>query len=41
VKPQVVIEVAFTEWTEKGNLRHAAFAGIRDDTVAREVGRDT
>ncbi len=40
VKPQVVIEVAFTEWTAGGNLRHAAFARIRDDKAAREVGRD-
>ena len=39
VKPQVVIEVAFTEWTAGGNLRHAAFAGIRDDKAARAVGR--
>jgi DNA ligase D-like protein (predicted ligase) len=31
VKPSVVIEVAFTEWTAGGNLRHAAFAGIRED----------
>jgi bifunctional non-homologous end joining protein LigD len=40
VKPQVVIEVAFTEWTAGGNLRHAAFAGIREDKVARDVSRN-
>ena len=39
VKPRVVIEVAFTEWTPAGNLRHAAFVGIRDDKPARAVGR--
>ena len=39
LKPQVVIEVAFTEWTAGGHLRHAAFTGIRDDKAAPEVGR--
>ena len=39
VKPRVVIEVAFTEWTPAGNLRHAAFVGIRADKPARAVGR--
>jgi bifunctional non-homologous end joining protein LigD len=31
VKPRIVIEVAFTEWTAGGNLRHAAFVGFKDD----------
>ena len=39
VKPQQVIEVAFTEWTAGGNLRHASFAGIRDDKQPRDVRR--
>jgi bifunctional non-homologous end joining protein LigD len=39
VKPQVVIEVAFTEWTVGGNLRHASFVGLRDDKAARDVIR--
>lgn len=37
VKPQVVVEVAFTEWTAGGNLRHAAFVGIREDKRAFAV----
>ena len=40
VKPQVVVEVAFTEWTAGGNLRHASFAGARDDKAARSVQRE-
>lgn len=41
VKPRVVIEVAFTEWTAGGNLRHAAFVGIREDKAPRDVHRET
>ena len=37
VKPEVVVEVAFTEWTAGGNLRHAAFGGVREDKAARDV----
>jgi DNA ligase D-like protein (predicted ligase) len=39
VEPQLVIEVTFTEWTAGGNLRHAAFVGIREDKAPRQVGR--
>src|SRR5687767_3651462 len=39
VKPRVVIEGAFTEWTAGGNLRHAAFVAIREDKSPREVHR--
>jgi bifunctional non-homologous end joining protein LigD len=41
VKPKVVVEVAFTEWTRDGNLRHAAFVGSRDDKPATGVVRET
>ncbi len=40
VRPRVVVEVAFTEWTRDGGLRHAAFAGVRRDKRAREVVRE-
>lgn len=35
VKPEVVVEVAFTEWTAGGNLRHASFLGLRATTSPR------
>ena len=30
VKPTVVVEVGFVEWTAEGLLRHSAFVGIRE-----------
>jgi len=41
VKPEVVVEVAFTEWTKGDNLRHAAFVGLRGDKAAQKVRRET
>jgi bifunctional non-homologous end joining protein LigD len=40
VKPVLVAEVAFTEWTRDGHLRHSEFVGIRSDKDAREVLRE-
>jgi bifunctional non-homologous end joining protein LigD len=40
VKPRLVVEVSFTEWTRDGSLRHAAFVGTRDDKDARAVRRE-
>jgi bifunctional non-homologous end joining protein LigD len=41
VKPEMVIEVEFTEWTPDGHVRHPSFQGIRADKPAREVTRET
>jgi len=41
LKPKLVCQVAFAEWTEAGNLRHARFVALRDDKRAREVVRET
>jgi ATP-dependent DNA ligase len=41
VRPTIVVQVAFTEWTVHGKLRHSRFVGIRQDKTAREVVRET
>jgi DNA ligase D-like protein (predicted ligase) len=40
LKPRVVAEVSFAEWTRDGSLRHAAFLGLRDDKTPKEVRRE-
>jgi ATP-dependent DNA ligase len=37
LKPQLVVQVEFTDWTEANHLRHSRFAGVRDDKDPREV----
>ena len=37
VKPKLVANVEFTEWTEDGVLRHPTFQGLRQDKAPREV----
>jgi len=40
LKPELVGEVGFSEWTDDGELRHPRFQGLRDDKSAREVVRE-
>jgi bifunctional non-homologous end joining protein LigD len=40
IKPQLVAEVEFTEWTRDGLLRHPSFQGLREDKKAAEVVRE-
>jgi bifunctional non-homologous end joining protein LigD len=40
LKPKLVAQVRFAEWTTYGLLRHATFLGLRDDKSAREVVRE-
>jgi bifunctional non-homologous end joining protein LigD len=39
-RPELVGEVAFTEWTGDGRLRHPSFQGLRPDKPANEVRRE-
>lgn len=40
VRPEMVVEVSFAEWTPDGLLRHVVYLGEREDKPAREVVRD-
>ena len=40
VRPQMVVEVSFVEWTPDGLLRHVVYLGEREDKPAIEVIRD-
>ncbi len=40
VKPALVVEIEFGEWTQDGRLRHPAFQGVRRDKSARDVVRE-
>src|SRR6267142_4696596 len=40
VRPKLVAQVAFTEWTHDGKLRHPRFLGIRTDKDPRDVVRE-
>jgi bifunctional non-homologous end joining protein LigD len=40
LKPKLVCQIGFTEWTEGYHLRHPTFKGMRDDKSAKEVARE-
>ena len=40
-KPEIVVQVAFIEWTVNGKLRHPRLLGVRFDKNAREVVRES
>ena len=40
VRPEVVVQVAFIEWTVHGKLRHPRLLGVRADKSARDVVRE-
>jgi DNA ligase D-like protein (predicted ligase) len=40
VKPELVAQIGFSEWTRDGKLRHPRFLGLRTDKAANEVVRE-
>jgi bifunctional non-homologous end joining protein LigD len=40
VRPDLVVQVGFSEWTRDGRLRHPRYLGIRSDKRARDVVRE-
>jgi bifunctional non-homologous end joining protein LigD len=40
VRPEVVTQIEFLEWTDADHLRHSKFAGLRDDKQARLVVKE-
>ena len=41
VRPELVVEVGFAEWTRDGKLRHPRFIGLRPDKSPDEVVRES
>ena len=40
VKPELLAEVSFAQWTASGRIRHGSFHGLRSDKPARVVVRE-
>jgi len=40
VRPELVAEVTFAEWTPDGSVRHASFQGLREDKAPESVVRE-
>ena len=40
VRPELVAQIKFTEWTADAKLRHPVYLGLRDDKKPREVRRE-
>jgi bifunctional non-homologous end joining protein LigD len=40
VRPELVAQIGFSEWTRDGRLRHPRFAGLREDKKAADVVRE-
>jgi bifunctional non-homologous end joining protein LigD len=39
IAPKLVAQIAYTEWTSDGKLRHPVYLGLRDDKKAKDVTR--
>jgi ATP-dependent DNA ligase len=40
VRPELVAQIEFLEWTESGHLRHSKFAGLREDKAPQAVVKE-
>ncbi|MGD8376979.1 MAG: non-homologous end-joining DNA ligase [Acidobacteriota bacterium] len=40
IRPELVAEIGFTEWTDEHRLRHPRYLGLRTDKAASEVTRE-
>ncbi len=40
VKPELICEVEFSEWTEAGSMRHPVFKGLREDKQPDEITKE-
>lgn len=41
VRPKIVVQVSFTEWTRHNKLRHPRLIGVRFDKAAKDVVRES
>jgi ATP-dependent DNA ligase len=40
LRPKLVAQIEYTEWTTGNHLRHSRFVALRDDKAAREVKKE-
>jgi bifunctional non-homologous end joining protein LigD len=40
LKPKLVAQIEFTEWTPDGHLRHSSFFGLLEDKEPRQIVRE-
>jgi len=40
IRPEMVVQIGFTEWTTDGRLRHPRYTGLREDKPAKQVIRE-
>ena len=40
VRPELVAQIDFLEWTEADHLRHSKFVGLREDKDPRQVVKE-
>lgn len=40
LRPELVAQIEYADWTDASHLRHSKFIGLRDDKPAKEVHRE-